>query len=148
MIISTDRLADHRRAVTMVDGAFDPIHDGHVGYFEAAAALGLAVLCNVSPDGYVALKHPPLLDQGARGRVIDALRPISFTHLSRTTTNEVLRALVPRYYAKGADWRGRLPDQELSTCAELGIEIVYLDTVVASSSAIVDRLLAGYSRSR
>jgi cytidyltransferase-like protein len=147
VIIPTDRLAGHRGAVTMVDGAFDPIHQGHVDYFEAAAALGPPVLCNISPDDYVSRKHPPLLDQAARARVIDALRPITFTHLSQTSTNEVLRALVPRYYAKGADWRGRLPGEELATCAELGIEIVYLDTVVASSSSILDRLLSGYSRS-
>jgi hypothetical protein len=54
-------------------------------------------------------------------------------------TAEVLRLLEPRYYAKGADWEGRLPDEELAICAECGIEVVYLDTVVQSSSAILER---------
>jgi cytidyltransferase-like protein len=123
----------------MVDGGFDPLHPGHVAYFEAAAALGLPVLCNVSSDEWVARKHPPLLTQSERGALVDAIRFVDYTHLSRTATNEVLRLLEPRYYAKGADWRGRLPDEELATCRECGIEVVYLDTVRDSSTALLER---------
>jgi cytidyltransferase-like protein len=139
VIIATDDLARYRGEVTLVDGAFDPLHPGHIAYFEAAAALGLPVLCNVSSDDYVSQKHPPLLTQEERGTIIDALRPISYTHLSRSSTNDVLRRLAPRRYAKGADWRGKLPEEELATCAELGIEVVYLDTVFDSSTAVLAR---------
>jgi glycerol-3-phosphate cytidylyltransferase-like family protein len=144
VIVATGKLRAHRGAVTMVDGAFDPLHSGHIAYFEAAAGLGLPVLCNISGDDYVERKHPPLLAQAERGAVIDAIRFVDYTHLSSTTTNEVLRTLVPRHYAKGDDWRGRLPAEELETCAELGIEVVYLDTVLASSTA----LLEGYASRR
>ena len=139
MIVSTADLERHRGEVTMVDGGFDPLHPGHVAYFEAAAGLGLPVLCNVSPDDWVSRKHPPLLAQADRAALVDALRVIDFTHLSGGATVDVLRALVPRYYAKGDDWRGRLPDEETAACAELDIEIVYLDTVRDSSSAILRR---------
>ena len=60
-------------------------------------------------------------------------------HLSSIATVDVLRLLAPRYYAKGADWRGRLPDDELAACADAGTEVVYLDTVVDSSTAILER---------
>jgi cytidyltransferase-like protein len=139
MIIPTDALAGHRGAVTMVDGAFDPIHPGHVSYLEAAAGLGPPVLCNVSPDSYVARKHRPLLVQAERAVVLDALRFVDYTHLASGSTNDVLQALRPRYYAKGADWRDRLPDEELATCREHGVEIVFLDTVLASSTGLLDR---------
>src|ERR671931_43343 len=109
MIVETRDLGRYRGRVTMVDGGFDPLHPGHVAYFEAAAGLGLPVLCNVSPDEYVARKHPPLLTQAERGAIIDAIRFVDYTHLSQLATVDVLRALRPRYYAKGADWRGRLP---------------------------------------
>ena len=128
----------------MVDGGFDPIHPGHVAYFEAAAGLGLPVLCNVAPDEWVARKHRPLLLQAERGAVIDSIRFVAFTHLAGGATNAVLRALVPRYYAKGADWRGRLPADETATCEEFGVEVVYLDTVLASSSALLDRYASGH----
>jgi D-glycero-beta-D-manno-heptose 1-phosphate adenylyltransferase len=143
MIIVTDALAGHRGTVTMVDGAFDPIHPGHVAYLEAAAGLGLPVLCNVSPDSYVARKHRPLLVQAERAAVIDALRFVDFTHLATGSTNDVLEALRPRYYAKGADWRDRLPEEEVATCRENGVEIVFLDTVLASSTALLDRYASG-----
>jgi bifunctional ADP-heptose synthase (sugar kinase/adenylyltransferase) len=142
MIVSTADLGRYSRQVTMVDGGFDPLHPGHVAYFEAAAGLGLPVLCNVSSDAYVARKHPPFLAHAERGAIIDAIRFVAYTHLSQTTTNEVLRLLEPRHYAKGADWRGRLPGEELATCSDRGIEVVYLDTVVDSSTAVLERYAA------
>ncbi len=139
MIVETAELARHRGAVTMVDGGFDPLHPGHVAYFGAAAALGPPVLCNVSSDEWVGRKHRPLLSQRERAQVIDAIRFVDLVHLSTGSTADVLATLEPRYYAKGADWEGRLPPEELEVCAEHGIEVVYLDTVIDSSTAILAR---------
>jgi bifunctional ADP-heptose synthase (sugar kinase/adenylyltransferase) len=141
MIVATENLARYRRRVTMVDGGFDPLHHGHIAYFEAAAALGLPVLCNVAPDDWVERKHRPLLRQHERGAVVDAVRFVAYTHLSASPTAEVLRLLQPRYYAKGADWRGRLPAEELAVCAEFDVEVVFLDTLLDSSSAVLARYL-------
>jgi hypothetical protein len=53
-------------------------------------------------------------------------------------TETVLRQLQPRYYVKGSDWRARgLPAEQIEICREHGIEIVYLDTVLDSSSRIL-----------
>jgi glycerol-3-phosphate cytidylyltransferase-like family protein len=139
VIVTTAALGDHRRSVTMVDGGFDPLHPGHIAYFEAAAGLGLPVLCNVAPDDWIARKHPPLLPQADRAALVDAIRFVDYTHLTAGTTEAVLRALVPRYYAKGADWRGRLPAAELAACNDLGIDVVYLDTVLDSSTDLLRR---------
>lgn len=141
MIVDTPRLSEFRGAVTMVDGGFDPIHDGHVRYFAAAAVLGLPVLCNVSPDRWVESKHVPLLPQDCRVIVIDAFRDIDYVHLSTGTTVEVLDLLRPRYYAKGSDWKGRLPEAEQRACREGGVEVVYLDTLANSSSRLLARYL-------
>ena len=43
MILAFDELHPYRGRVAMVDGAFDPLHKGHVEYFRAAAGLGLPV---------------------------------------------------------------------------------------------------------
>lgn len=139
MIVATDELGDLHGQVTMVSGGFDPLHDGHVAYFSGAAALGAPVLCNVTGDAYVSTKHPPLLLQDERARLIDALRAISYTHVSDLTTDEVLERLRPRYFAKGLDWEGRLPPSELAVCERVGTEIVFLRTVLASSSRILSR---------
>jgi hypothetical protein len=52
----------------------------------------------------------------------------------------VLRQLRPRYYVKGSDWRARgLPPEQDVICREHGIEIVYLDTVLDSSSRLLQQ---------
>ncbi len=137
MILTTGQLGPFRGQVAMVDGGFDPLHAGHVAYFRAAAALGAPVLCNLAPDAYVARKHRPLLAQPDRAAVIDAIRWIDLVHLSQGPTEDALRALVPRFYVKGADWRDRLPPEQVAICAGQGTEIVFLDTVLASSSALL-----------
>jgi cytidyltransferase-like protein len=141
VIVATEELPSLRGMVAMVDGGFDPLHAGHVAHFRAAAELGVPVLCNVSGDHYVSRKHPPLLQESERVQVIDAIRYIDYVHLSHTTTVAVLRMLTPRYYVKGADWRGRLPADEVALCETEGVEITYLDTVTNSSSLILEQFM-------
>lgn len=143
MRVRFEGLVDLCGKVAMVDGAFDPLHHGHVAYFERAAEIGLPVLCNVASDAYLTGKHRPLLRQEQRAAVIDALRPIAYTHANPFDTEAVLRQLRPRCYVKGRDWQHRLPPEQVRICAEHGIEIVYLDTVVDSSSRLLAEQAAG-----
>lgn len=143
MILDFEQLKDYRGAVAMVDGAFDPLHRGHIEYFRAASGLGVPLLCNVASDRYVRTKHVPLLDEEQRAAIIDAIRYISYVHIYRIDTETVLRQLRPRYYVKGSDWRERgLPPEQIDICREHGIEIVYLDTVLDSSSRILKEYCA------
>jgi D-beta-D-heptose 7-phosphate kinase/D-beta-D-heptose 1-phosphate adenosyltransferase len=142
VILTTAQLAPFRGAVAMVDGGFDPLHPGHVAYFREAARLGAPVLCNLAPDAWVARKHRPLLTQAERAVLVDAIRHVDLVHPASGSTEEVLRALAPRFYVKGADWRGRLPDEQLEICAEQGTEVVFLDTVTGSSTALLERFRA------
>jgi cytidyltransferase-like protein len=141
VIVETSGLGEIS-GVAMVDGGFDPLHDGHIEHFRAARELGYPLLCNVSSDAYVATKHAPLLPDERRVLVIDAIRYVDYVHLSRTTTAEVLEALVPKAYVKGSDWESRLPEEERAVCKALGIEIVFLDTVVDSSSRLLEDFLS------
>jgi cytidyltransferase-like protein len=138
MILSFEQLKGWRQRVAMVDGAFDPLHRGHVEYFRLASEqLAVPLLCNVASDRYVETKHPPLLPEDDRAAVVDALRYISYTHVNRHDTAAILRELQPKYYVKGSDWRGRLPPEQVTVCRDYGIEIVYLDTVLESSSRLL-----------
>lgn len=141
MLLQTDQLSSYSQKVAMVDGSFDPIHDGHIGYFKAACDLGLPVLCNVAPDSWTSTKHPVFLSQQQRGVVLDAVRFIEFVHLAAIPTVEVLKLLQPKMYVKGNDWieRGGIPQVEVEVCEKFGIEVVYLQTVTNSSSQILAR---------
>ena len=109
MILTFDELEHYRGQVAMVDGAFDPLHHGHIAYFKAARELGAPVLCNVASDRYVRSKHRPLLTETQRATVIDAIRYIDYVHIYEIDTETVLRQLRPRYYVKGSDWRATRP---------------------------------------
>ena len=143
MILSFDELAAYRGEVAMVDGAFDPLHHGHIEYFKAARALGVPVLCNIASDRYVRTKHRPLLTETQRAAIIDAIRYVDYVHIYQIDTETILRQLRPRYYVKGSDWRARgLPPEQIAICAEFGIEIAYLDTVLDSSSRLLQEYTA------
>ena len=140
MILEFDQLKHYRGKVAIVDGAFDPLHHGHIEYFRRAAEqLDVPLLCNVASDRYVSTKHPPLLPEDQRAAIVDAIRYISYTHINRFDTETVLRELRPRYYVKGKDWDGRLPQEQTIICREHGIGIVYLDTVLDSSSRLLQQ---------
>lgn len=145
MILSADDIPAIQGRTVMVAGGFDPLHEGHVAYFQAAAdigaSLGLTVVCSVDPDAYVSGKHPVLLERSRRLAVIDALRPIAHVYASPGKTVDAIRALKPKILVKGADWRGRLPEEETAACEELGIEIRYVDLTLNSSSALVRNLV-------
>jgi cytidyltransferase-like protein len=146
MIVSFDTLRTLRGRVAMVDGAFDPLHRGHIEYFRAAAALGVPLLCNVASDRYVRTKHPPLLPEDQRAAVVDAIRYIAYTYVNHADTETILRELRPRMYVKGKDWDGRLPAEQMAICREHGIEIVYLDTVIDSSSRLLQQFASESER--
>jgi cytidyltransferase-like protein len=138
VIIRFEQLKEYRKQVAMVDGAFDPLHRGHIEYFRAAAQqLDVPLLCNIASDQYVRTKHVPLLPEDDRAVILDAIRFISYTHINQFDTETILRELQPKYYVKGKDWDGRLPSGQVRICGEYGIEIVYLDTVIDSSSRIL-----------
>jgi cytidyltransferase-like protein len=142
MILGFQQLRDYQQKVAMVDGAFDPLHRGHIEYFRAAAAaVDVPLLCNVASDQYVSTKHPPLLPEDQRAAIVDAIRYIAYTHVNRFDTETILRELRPKYYVKGKDWEGRLPAEQVRICAEHSIGVVYLDTVLDSSSRILEQFL-------
>jgi cytidyltransferase-like protein len=139
VILTFEQLREFRGKVAMVDGAFDPLHQGHIEYFRAASGLGVPLLCNVASDQYVSTKHPPLLPEEQRAAVVDAIRYIAYTHVNKSDTETILRELRPRYYVKGKDWDGRLPAEQVSICREHGIGVVYLDTVIDSSTRLLQQ---------
>jgi glycerol-3-phosphate cytidylyltransferase-like family protein len=140
MIVNFDQLADLRGRVAMVDGGFDPIHFGHVLYFNHAKKYGLPVFCNVSSDEYVSAKHRVLLPQVIRCNVIDEFKSISYVHPSSVTTAEVLEQARPKIFVKGNNWNGTLPAEEVEICRRHGIEVVFADTIIDSSSQRIKAL--------
>lgn len=118
---------------TLVDGVFDPLHDGHIAYFKAAYDLGLRVICNISES----TKRRALLKERERAAIIGSLRWIS--DITFRGTEVSLSELNLRYYVKGADWTGSLPQSQLDICKDRNIEIIYTRTTTRNSSTAIMR---------
>lgn len=137
MIVSFEELQTYRGSVVMVDGAFDPLHAGHIDYFSKAGRFGVRLLCNVASDDYVRAKHPVLLPAEQRVAVVDALRHIAYTHACDTDTETVLWQLRPFAYVKGKDWEGRLPQRQVDVCRQFGIMMFFVETISESSTRLI-----------
>jgi len=131
------------QTLAMVDGCFDPLHRGHVEYFRSAASLGVPVLCNLAADEYIRIHkdRAPLLSEADRAAVIDAIRFIEYVCVTPWGTAWSLQHFRPKYYVKGTDWRGRLPADQVRICRELGIEVVFAECVLNSSTRILKTFL-------
>jgi cytidyltransferase-like protein len=58
----------------LVTGGFDPLHSGHITYFEAAKALGDRLIVGVNSDAWLARKKgKAFMDQIERTAIIDAI---------------------------------------------------------------------------
>jgi cytidyltransferase-like protein len=131
---------------TLVDGSFDPIHDGHIDYFDQAKKLGKPVACLVAPERYTETKHPTLLPVSVRARVLLSLTQIDFVVISDFPTHESIKRIKPGIFFKGEDWADKLPPEIVGVCAELGIQMLFGKTPLNSSTRILENFLEEYKR--
>jgi cytidyltransferase-like protein len=139
MIIAPDQLPILReregRGLVLVAGCFDPLHPGHLAYFDKARAFG-PLVCAVASDDYIRqTKHrPPLLSQADRMAILDRLCDYVIAQ-DGTGDAGALAAVRPETYAKGIDWLDRVPEAEQAACHTWGIPTVFLEARQVSSGA-------------
>jgi len=104
------RWAEARRGTGLVlaDGVFDLLHPGHVGFLDAAAALGDALLVALHSDAAArSNKGPdrPLNPWADRAQVLAAVRAVdAVVELDDRHPDALIRLLRPAVYAKGTDF--------------------------------------------
>jgi cytidyltransferase-like protein len=63
--------------IVLVTGGFDPIHSGHIAYFEAARALGDMLIVGVNTDDWLKRKKgQSFMDEYERCRIIESLKVV------------------------------------------------------------------------
>ena len=93
--------------IVLTNGHFDLLHVGHLRYLRAARALGDVLVVGVNSDASVRRLKPgrPLLPEAERAELLAALDPVDFVVIfDQSTADELLRAIRPAVYAKGADY--------------------------------------------
>lgn len=121
----------------LVDGLFDPLHSGHLEYFKQAKAMGgegAMLLCRVAPEE---TKRPSFQSLEDRMRIIQSLRVIDAALTFPSLTHAVVFLNID-LLVKGKDWEGNLPDYLLKTCERYGCQVAYTDTVIQSSTDMLN----------
>jgi len=133
----------HARVV-LTNGVFDLLHVGHLRFLRAARALGDLLVVGINADSSVGKPGRPIVPDVERAELVAALEPVDFVVIfSELTADDLLRALRPSVYVKGADYTiDTLP--EAATARMLGVEIQFVPLVEGhSSSALIEASGAG-----
>lgn len=149
MIINLRNLKRKNINLAMVDGVFDPLHDGHIEYFKKAKkkSKNLKLVCSCACDKYVKKKHPIFINEKKRLKILDAIKYLDFIVLNESSTANILQELKPKIYFKGTEWSKCLPLKETQICEKNTIKIVFINTKKNSSSKILKNYVKKYHQS-
>lgn len=120
--------------LVLTDGCFDPLHVGHIAYLEAAARLAKRLVVHIASDEAIRDKgRESFQTRPERARTVGMLKCVGDT-FEHQTLADAIRGLRPNVLAKGRDWIGKLPDDVVAACREVGTVIVYTDTQERTST--------------
>jgi cytidyltransferase-like protein len=115
------------KKIVAVSGYFDPIHVGHIEYFELAKELGDRLIVIVNTDEQAKLKKgKSFMSESDRVKIVSSLHCVDEVFLSIDDDMSVCKSLQhikPSIFANGGD---RVIEEipESKVCKDLGIDIV------------------------
>src|SRR3990172_3646563 len=143
MIVTPAWLSENLEAhsTVLLTGGFDPLHYGHVRYFQQAANIGLPIVVGVAPDSYIVKKHPILQPIEHRMETIDAIRWVTYVaDQNDESAATLIRAVRPRFFIKGDIWLKRgLPKIEQIAMNDVGTEIKYINVHPVKSTDLLHK---------
>ncbi len=118
--------------VVMVSGGFDPIHHGHIRYFQKAKQLGDKLVVVINNDNWIKLKKGQgFMKASERAEIIRAIRDVDAVvislHKKNTEDMSVCREILkikPDIFANGGD-RVAHNIPEFKLCKKLGIKMIF-----------------------
>jgi D-beta-D-heptose 7-phosphate kinase/D-beta-D-heptose 1-phosphate adenosyltransferase len=114
----------NKMKIVIVTGGFDPIHSGHLAYFEAARKLGDMLIVGVNTDDWlVRKKGKPFMDEYERCRIIESLKVVDkvvcYPDADGSSKNVItgVRAMYPEatiIFANGGDrTKENIPEMDI-----------------------------------
>ena len=139
------RLKTLRRKLVMTNGVFDVLHRGHVSYLNDAARLGSSLLVAINSD--VSARQlgkgdeRPLNNAFDRAYVLAGLAAVDMViYFDATTPLEVLKAVHPDVYVKGADYDIELLEETRLVRSWGGQSVAIPFLAGFSTTALVNRI--------
>lgn len=93
--------------IVMATGVFDIIHPGHIYFLEEARKLGDRLVVVVTRDSVASReKHPPILPEEARAKIVASLKPVDEVRLGyEDDMFRIVEEIRPDVIALGFDQR-------------------------------------------
>ena len=136
------------KKIVFTNGCFDFLHIGHVRYLKAARAEGDVLVVGVNSDHSVRkIKGPrrPVVPENERAEVLASLACVDFVTLFDEPDPLVtILLLMPDVLVKGADWEEDAIVGRDVVKAKGGRVVRIPLTEGASTSRIIERILANY----
>ena len=136
------------KKIVFTNGCFDFLHIGHVRYLKAARAEGDVLVVGVNSDHSVRkIKGPkrPVVPENERAEVLASLACVDFVTLFDEPDPLVtIRLLMPDVLVKGADWEEDAIVGRDVVEAKGGRVVRIALTEGASTSRIIEKILANY----
>lgn len=112
------------KKIILVTGGFDPLHSGHIAYFEAARKLGDMLIVGINTDEWLTRKKgQPFMDEYERRRIIESLKVVDqvvcYPDADGSSKNAItgVRAMYPDatiVFANGGDrTKENIPEMDL-----------------------------------
>ncbi|MCG7537127.1 adenylyltransferase/cytidyltransferase family protein [Pseudoalteromonas sp. OOF1S-7] len=142
------RLKASGKTVGLCHGCFDIIHTGHVRHFNYAKKMCDFLFVSVTADQFVN-KGPgrPVFRDAERAEILASLSDIDGSVISHSATAElVLSVLQPSIYFKGQEYQSDSTrfsanfQKELGVASKLGVDVVFTQEKVDSSTRIIDKI--------
>lgn len=116
-------------------GCFTILHVGHLHHLKAARKLGDRLIVTLTAGAHIKKPVGKLFTDAQRREMLESW---PFIHEVRIIdapgAEEAIRMVRPHIYVKGAEYKGRLPEQKL--VESLGGRVVFTDGPVFSSTAL------------
>ena len=129
--------------IALANGAFDPLHVGHVRYLAGASVLADFLVVAINSDTSVQrLKGEgrPAVPQAERAEIVASLRCVDAVVLfSEDTVAEVLERLRPEIHAKGTDYTPDTVPERDAVAAYGGRTVITGDPKDHHSSEFLNR---------
>ena len=110
----------------MVTGGFDPLHSGHIDYFDAASKLGDILIVGVNSDEWLTRKKgKPFMPWGERALIVSKLKMVDgIRHFddSDGSARDAIRKVLENYpnddiiFANGGDRKlDNIPEMDIES---------------------------------
>lgn len=129
--------------IVCCSGYFNPLHYGHIEYFEKSKALGDVLVVIVNNDKQAHLKKgSSFMSEQERLKIIRSLKIVDYAVLSideDRTVCKTLESVRPHIFANGGDqFNTNIPESQI--CNKLGIDMVdSLGDKLQSSSWLLEK---------